>query len=89
MGKSLVLTEKPSVGREIAHKKMELRGEGENKTFTCTCGYREKLTIFNKRREAVKGQINKREVDRYLKQQSKKDGSINTALAEALAKLKL
>jgi DNA topoisomerase-3 len=71
------------------HKKMELRGEGENKTFACVCGFREKLSTYNKRREAEKGQISKKEVDRYLKQQTKKEEPINTALADALAKLKL
>ncbi|NLK51805.1 MAG: DNA topoisomerase III [Syntrophomonadaceae bacterium] len=71
------------------HKKMELRGEGENKIFACFCGYREKLTTFTKRREEGKGQINKREVERYLKQQNKKEEPINTVLADALAKLKL
>ena len=33
------------------HKKMELRGEGEKKMFVCVCGYREKLTDFQKRKE--------------------------------------
>lgn len=69
------------------HKKMELRGEGENKIFTCVCGYREKLTAFNKRRETDKGSINKREAARFIQQQ-KEDAPINTALADALAKLK-
>ena len=33
------------------HKKMELRGEGDKKMFCCVCGYREKLTDFQKRKE--------------------------------------
>ena len=33
------------------HKKMELRGEGEKKMFVCVCGYREKLSDFQKRKE--------------------------------------
>ncbi|HEX2953163.1 MAG TPA: DNA topoisomerase, partial [Bacillota bacterium] len=69
------------------HKKMELRGEGENKIFTCACGYREKLSAFNKRREGEKGSINKREAARFIQQQ-KETAPINTALADALAKLK-
>lgn len=69
------------------HKKMELRGEGENKLFTCTCGYREKLSAFTKRREQEgKGNVNKREVHKYLQQQNDKE-PFNTALAEALTKL--
>ncbi len=66
------------------HKKMEIRGEGENKTFYCTCGYREKLEAFKKR----KGEhVDKREVSKFLKQQDEGE-SINSALAEALAKWK-
>ena len=65
------------------HKKMEIRGEGENKTFSCTCGYREKLEAFNKRKGE---QVNKKEVSRILDQQE--DEGINSALADALAKWK-
>ncbi|MEL1133591.1 DNA topoisomerase III [Desulfitobacterium sp. THU1] len=71
------------------HKKMELRGEGENKLFTCGCGYREKLSAFNKRKEQDgKGSYNKKEVNQYLQKQ-KEVAPVNTALADALAKLKL
>lgn len=69
------------------HKKMELRGEGDNKFFTCSCGFREKLSAFNKRKDESKGNINKKEASRYLQQQ-KSDAPMNTALADALAKFK-
>jgi DNA topoisomerase III len=69
------------------HKKMEIRGEGEGKTFTCGCGYREKLSAFTKRREGEKGAGNKREVQQFIQQQ-KKEEPLNTALADALAKLR-
>jgi len=69
------------------HKKMEIRGDGENKIFSCACGYREKLSAFTKRRESEKGNINKREVGSFLQNQND-HGLINTALADALAKLK-
>lgn len=70
------------------HKKMELRGEGENKLFTCTCGYREKLATFSKRREQEgKGSYNKKDVNKYLQKQND-DVPVNTALADALAKFK-
>ena len=68
------------------HKKMELRGEGENKIFTCSCGYREKLSAFTKRREGEHDSGNKREVARFLQQQ-KNEEPLNTALADALRKL--
>lgn len=69
------------------HKKMELKGEVENKTFFCSCGYKEKLSSFTKKKEGQKGKINKREIRNYLNKQQD-DKPINTALADALAKLK-
>ena len=65
------------------HKKMEIRGEGDKKGFFCSCGYREKLEAFNKRKGE---QVNKKEVGKFLHQQE--DASINSALADALSKLK-
>lgn len=53
------------------HKKMELRGEGDNKSFTCKCGYREKLDAFNKRRESAKSQGNIKDVRKFLEEQKK------------------
>lgn len=69
------------------HKRMELRGEGEGKTFTCSCGYREKLSAFSKRREGEKGSTNKRDVQKYIRNQNQNE-LVNTALADALAKFK-
>lgn len=71
------------------HKKLELRGEGENRIFVCTCGHREKLSNFNKRKQEQKKQGSKRDVQRYLREQEKQAEPMNSALAEALAKLKL
>jgi DNA topoisomerase III len=70
------------------HKKMEIRGEGENKIFVCGCGYREKLSAFNKRVGDKKDSLNKKDVSQFLRKQNN-DENINSALAEALAKLKL
>ncbi|WP_129722891.1 DNA topoisomerase III [Xylanivirga thermophila] len=72
------------------HKRMELRGEGDGQIFVCSCGFREKLSVFNERRKEAKDVASKREVARYMKEQRKEDNEpINTALADALAKLKL
>ncbi|HEY9577581.1 MAG TPA: DNA topoisomerase III [Pseudobacillus sp.] len=71
------------------HKKLELRGEGKGQIFVCKCGYREKLTSFQERRKKESGnKATKQDVNKYLKKQSK-DEPVNTALADALAKLKL
>ncbi|MSS42698.1 DNA topoisomerase III [Anaerosalibacter bizertensis] len=72
------------------HKRLELRGEGEGQIFTCSCGYREKLSSFNERKKKHRNQVSKKDVSRYLKKQKKENNeSINTELADALAKLKL
>lgn len=74
----------------ICHKKLELRGEGENQLFVCSCGYREKLSAFNERKKKEHTQGSKGEVSKYLKEQNKtNDGPFNSAMSEAFAKLKL
>ncbi|MGR3763946.1 DNA topoisomerase III [Rossellomorea sp. NS-SX7] len=71
------------------HKRLELRGEGEGQLFVCVCGHKEKLSSFNDRRKKEKhNKASKRDVNKYLKTQQK-DEPANTALADALAKLKL
>ena len=64
-------------------KKMELRGEGENQMFACVCGYREKLSAFKQRREQAGA--GKRDVAKFLQQQAP-EKSVNTGMADALAK---
>jgi DNA topoisomerase-3 len=72
------------------HKKLELRGEGEGQIFVCGCGHKEKLSAFNERKKQEKNKVSKRDVSKYLNEQKKaKEEPINTALADALAKLKL
>ncbi|MCR5522192.1 MAG: DNA topoisomerase III [Clostridia bacterium] len=65
------------------HKKLEIRGEGEKKFFICSCGYREKLTDFEKRKESLGA--GKRDIENYMKNQNKNKPS-NGALADQLAK---
>ena len=72
------------------HKKLELRGEGEGQIFVCGCGYKEKLSAFNQRKKTESANSSKKEVSQFLREQNKKnDEPMNTALADALAKLKL
>ncbi|KGR80246.1 DNA topoisomerase III [Ureibacillus manganicus] len=71
------------------HKKLELRGEGDGQIFVCQCGHREKLSAFEARRKKDGGgKVDKRSVQKYLKQQQKEDEPVNNALAEALKGLK-
>ncbi|MDP4088262.1 MAG: DNA topoisomerase III, partial [Bacillota bacterium] len=71
------------------HKKLELRGEGENRIFVCSCGHREKLSTFNERKKQESSNLSKKDVASYLKHQNKQEDIGNNALAEALAKLNL
>ena len=67
------------------HKKLELRGDGEKKLFVCVCGYRERLSDFEKRKQ--NSGANKRDVQNYLQNQQKNQPNTgNSALADQLAK---
>ncbi|PEN63691.1 DNA topoisomerase III [Bacillus wiedmannii] len=72
------------------NKKLELRGEGAGQIFACKCGYREKLSTFQERRKKESGsKADKRDVQKYMKQQNKEEEPLNNPFAEALKKLKL
>ena len=65
------------------HKKLEMRGEGDKKAFFCVCGYRERLSDFEKRKES--SGAGKRDVAKYMQQQAKQKPA-GSALADQLAK---
>ncbi|MGM9988523.1 MAG: DNA topoisomerase III [Bacillaceae bacterium] len=70
-------------------KKMELRGEGKGQIFACKCGYREKLSAFEARRKKESGgNLDKRSVQKYLKQQEKEAEPINNPFADLLKGMK-
>lgn len=72
------------------HKKMEMYVKGEEETFICSCGYKEKLSAFKSRREKEGAGVNKKDVQRYLNQQKKEAKEpLNNAFADAFAKLNL
>lgn len=74
----------------VCHKKMELRGKGDGQLFTCRCGHKEKLSAFKARREKEGAGVSKKDVSCYLNQQKKEaQEPLNSAFADALAKLKL
>lgn len=70
------------------HKKLELRGEGEQQTFVCVCGHKEKLTAFKKRSESFAPKTSIQDVKKYLAEQNKEAETLSP-MAEALMKLKL
>jgi len=74
----------------VCHKKMELRGKGDSQIFVCKCGYKEKLSSFKDRRAKEGAGVSKKDVAKYLNQQKKEaEAPINSAFADAFAKLNL
>ena len=72
------------------HKKMELYVKGKEDTFICSCGYKEKLSSFTARRQKEGAGVSKKDVQRYLNKQKKEaEEPMNSAFADAFAKLKL
>ncbi len=72
------------------HKKMEMYVKGKEETFVCACGYKEKLSAFQARREKEGAGVNKRDIQRYMRQQQKEAKEpINNAFAQALSGIKL
>lgn len=73
----------------VCHKRMELFGKGEEQTFVCVCGHKEKMAAFEARRKREGKDVSKQDVRRYMKQQQKEaEQPLNNAFAEALAKMK-
>ncbi|MDO5409804.1 MAG: DNA topoisomerase III [Lachnospiraceae bacterium] len=72
------------------HKRMEMYVKGQEETFICVCGYKEKLSAFQARREKEGAGVKKRDVQKYMKQQQKEAKEpLNNALAAALQGLEL
>ena len=66
---------------------MEIIKKGEEETFCCSCGYKEKLSAFKARRLKEGAGVSKKDVQKYLKKQ--KDEPVNTLFADALANINL
>ena len=74
----------------VCHKKMEMTGKGEESTFVCSCGYRERLSKFQERRKKEGGGVSKKDVAAYMrKQQKAAEEPINNAFADALKNIHL
>ncbi|MER1987178.1 MAG: DNA topoisomerase III [Solibacillus sp.] len=70
-------------------KKLELRGEGDGQIFVCTCGHREKLSAFEARRKKEgSGKVDKRSVQKFMKEQEKEAEPLNNAFADLLKGMK-
>lgn len=74
----------------VCHKKLELRGKGDGQIFVCKCGYKEKLSSFKERREKEGAGVSRKDVANYMNRQQKAvQEPINSAFADAFAKLNL
>jgi len=66
-------------------KRMQLSGDGDSRQFSCVCGFREKMTAFEKRKEEENaGKLNKKDVDKYLKKINTDGKEANSKIAAAL-----
>ena len=64
--------------------------KGKEEMFVCACGYKEKLSAFQTRREKEGAGVNKRDIQKYMKQQQKEAKEpVNNAFAQALAGIKI
>ena len=72
------------------HKRMEMYVKGKEETFVCQCGYKEKLSAFQARRQKEGAGVGKRDVQNYLRRQQKEANEpVNNAFAQALSGIKL
>ena len=46
-------------------------GKGEDATFVCACGYKERMTKFQERPQKEGGGVTKRDVAAYMKKQKR------------------
>ena len=72
------------------HKRMEMYVKGKEEKFVCQCGYKEKLSAFQARRQKEGAGVGKRDVQNYLRRQQKEANEpVNNAFAQALSGIKL
>ena len=72
------------------HKRMEMYVKGKEEMFVCQCGYKEKLSAFQARRQKEGAGVGKRDVQNYLRRQQKEANEpVNNAFAQALSGIKL
>ena len=69
------------------HKKMQLVGDKGSETFVCSCGHREKLKAFEEKRKTQNKTMGKREVQKYLNKQEKKEENFNNPFADLLKQM--
>ena len=69
------------------HKKLELVGEGDGKKFVCSCGYKERYSVFKERKKVENNKMDKRNVKKFLKKLNN-DNEINNPMKDLLSQFK-
>jgi DNA topoisomerase-3 len=68
----------------VCHKKMEMYGSGDKKSFVCVCGYRENEEAFIKRTKGSANAASKSYAREYMRRQNSKEEQGESAFAKAL-----
>lgn len=71
------------------HKKMTITGEGADRRYICSCGFKEKVDAFHEKRALEGNKMSKKDIDKYLNKLNKDEKPENSAIADALKGLKL
>ena len=69
----------------VCHKTMELRGKDDKRIFVCSCGFKQKLEVYNEQKKQQANTANKHYVNAFLKKQNETPKT-ESAFAEALKK---
>lgn len=73
------------------HKKMEIFGSGEKRTYACACGYRERVERFHEKHRSASGGVSKHYVKQYLQNQNRGEEEVSAfelALQKAMQEKK-
>lgn len=73
----------------VCHKRMEMIGKGEDATFVCACGHKERMTKFQERRKRGRRRDEARCGSLYEETEKEAEEPVNNAFAAALKGIKL
>lgn len=71
------------------HKKMTITGEGPDKRYVCSCGFKEKVEAFHEKRALEGNKMSKKDIDKFLNKLNNDEKPENSAISDALKGLKL
>ncbi|MFP4177392.1 MAG: DNA topoisomerase III [Acholeplasmataceae bacterium] len=72
----------------VCHKRLELHGEGDQAVFVCSCGHRERMSSFEKRKKEEKKKMSNKEAKQAIRHLNDESDRVkNSALADQLKDL--